>query len=382
MNWFKKKQKNSNIEVQTAGSANHVHPFGYIRNYAPLGSCEKQLYKSLRESVPVIDAAIYKIVRLIGGFQVICDDMEAQSRLKYFLENVRVNTLSNGIDSFLCGYTEQLLTFGTAVGEMVIGSDGNLAALYNSSLDDVELDFGENPLDRKIFCTGLGGERKEVAFPELILCSVIMPEPGKVYGTSVLKGLPFVTEILLKIWNALGTNWDRVGNVRFAVTYKPQESDRSFTKDRVMMIADEWGKAMKSREPHDFISVGDVSIKAIGADNQIPDSEIPVRQILEQIVAKLSIPPFLLGLNWSSTERMSSQQADILTSELEYYRRILEFPIRKICTAFLRLNGFEDSFQIVWNNINLQDEVELAKARLYNAQADALTAGSEPLHPK
>lgn len=53
------------------------------------------------------------------------------------------------------------------------------------------------------------------------------------------------------------------------------------------------------------------------------DSDIPVRQLLEQIVAKLGLPPFLLGLSWSSTERMSSQQADILTSELEAYRRLL-----------------------------------------------------------
>ena len=37
-------------------------------------------------------------------------------------------------------------------------------------------------------------------------------------------------------------------------------------------------------------------------------TNVPVRQLLEQLIAKLSIPPFLLGLSWSSTERMSSQQ--------------------------------------------------------------------------
>ena len=37
-----------------------------------------------------------------------------------------------------------------------------------------------------------------------------------------------------------------------------------------------------------------------------------MRQILEQLVAKTGLPPFLLGLNWSTTERMSTQQADIL----------------------------------------------------------------------
>ena len=59
----------------------------------------------------------------------------------------------------------------------------------------------------------------------------------------------------------------------------------------------------------------------------------------------------------------------MLTSELEYYRSILNGCIRKICRTWLMLNGFVNDFEIVWDNINLQDEVELAKARLLNAQA-------------
>ena len=84
------------------------------------------------------------------------------------------------------------------------------------------------------------------------------------------------------------------------------------------------------------MAVGDVDIKVIGADNQMIDTEIPVRQLMEQLVAKLSIPPFLLGLNWSTTERMSAQQSDILTSELEYYRRLLEPILREICEGVFK----------------------------------------------
>ena len=58
--------------------------------------------------------------------------------------------------------------------------------------------------------------------PSVVLLSVLNPEPGKIYGTSILKGLPFVSDILLKIYNTIGTNWERLGNVRFSVTYKPQ----------------------------------------------------------------------------------------------------------------------------------------------------------------
>ena len=69
---------------------------------------------------------------------------------------------------------------------------------------------------------------------------------------------------------------------------------------------------------------------------------------------------------------MSTQQADILTSELEYYRCILNSTVTKICDTYFRLNGIQTDFEIVWDNINLQDEVELARARLLNAQAQKL----------
>ena len=110
----------------------------------------------------------------------------------------------------------------------------------------------------------------------------------------------------------------------------------------------------------------------IGAENQLFDTNIPVRQLLEQIVAKLSIPPFLLGLQWSSTERMSVQQADILTSELEYFRRLLTPILHTIGTAVLRGAGYADDPEICWDVINLQDETELAEARLKNAQAEEI----------
>ena len=128
-------------------------------------------------------------------------------------------------------------------------------------------------------------------------------------------------------------------------------------------------QAAKHGEIRDFVSVGDVDIHAIGAENLMPLTEVPVRQLLEQMLSKLSVPPFLLGLNWSSTERMSAQQADILTSELEYYRQVLEPVICRIAQMFLRLNGSYTAVRIRWDNINLQDETALAQARLHNAQA-------------
>lgn len=368
MRLFKKKAADKNIcAVQTAESRYRRHPFGVLSDYS--ADCvQYRLFETLRESVPLIDGALDKIVRLTGDFDVKCKSRVAQSALRQFLKNVNVGANGRGIACFINSYLNQLLTYGTAVGEIVPYSDkSGIAALYNASLDSVELKCGDSPLDLLICSRSGVGEAVPVKNPSLILHTALNPAPGKAYGRSILRGLPFVSDILLKIFNAIGENWERVGNIRFAVSCS---SDGANAKERAQQIARQWSLAMSDKEQtRDFVSVGDVSIKVIGADNQILDSEVPVRQLLEQIVAKLSVPPFLLGLSWSSTERMASQQCDILTSELEWYRTLITPVIDKICRTFLRMSGFEDSVEIEWSNINLQDETELAQARLWRAQA-------------
>ena len=346
----------------------------------PLGRCELELYDALRTSVPIIDAAICKLVRLVGGLQVECDDPRAQIRLERFLREVKVGPASYGISAFLSAYFDDLLTYGTALGEIVPTADrSGMGALYNANLYDLEIEAGSNPLDTAIFVKNIGG-RTPVRDKSLILMSALNPSAGQVSGNSLLKGLPFVSSILMKIFNTVGVNWERLGNVRFAVTCKQDGDafDRVGAGRRAEEIATAWQNAMSdSGEVRDFVAVGDVEIKVIGADNPVLDSEVPVRQLLEQIVAKLGLPPFMLGLSWSSTERMSSQQADILTSELEYYRSLLEPVVLKICRTWMTLNGFSSGFHVVWNDINLQDEVEEAKAELYRAQARQILAGLE-----
>ncbi len=329
------------------------------------GPGERRLYRELRESVPIIDAAICKLRRLIGEFTVTCGCPEAQPGMDEFLSGVRVNATGYGIQEFVGVTLEELLTYGSAVGEMVV-SGGKLRALYNADLDDLELEE-DGPLHVKISVLEPGGKR-ECPYPQLLLPAALNPPAGSAWGTSVLRGLPFVSEILLKIYRTLGVNWDRLGNVRFAVTCKPDAGGFP-AADRARQMAEEWKRAMRSREVSDFVAVGDVSIKAIGADNQILDSDVPVRQMLEQIVAKLGLPPFLLGLSWSSTERMSSQQADVLTSELDAYRRLLTPMVRKVCETWLLLEGYPAGCRIDWDDITMQDEVDHANARYLTARA-------------
>lgn len=353
------------------------HPFSLIDSYTPLGGGETRLYRMIREAVPVVDAAILKIVRLTGGFEARCADKRAERELNEFIRTVPVGRGQTGLECFLSAYLDSMVTCGRAVGETVVNGNRDIAAVLCGNVADVQIREGKTPLDFELCGVSETGCAVPFRYQNLLLFTPFNPEADSPYGVSLLRSMPFLCGILLKIYQSIGVNWERAGNVRFAVVCKPQGDalDRLSAQERAQQIASQWSEAMQSGRSgsvRDFVAVGDVDIKVIGADNQILDSEVPVRQILEQLIARTGIPPFLLGLNWSTTERMSAQQADLMTSELGSIRRSVTPVIEKICRLWLNMHGYATTLDIEWETINLQDEIEEAKAALYLAQRDKI----------
>ena len=372
MKWFQKRREPAAAAVQLRETGRH--PFGELGSYAALRAGEVRLYRAVREAVPVVDAAIYKLIRMTGGVTAACTDPEAERALGEFLRTVPAGRGQFGINAFLDGYTDSLLTCGRAIGE-ILPAAGNrdIAALLCGRVESIEIQEGDNPLDFTICGPDERGRMGPLPCQELLLFTPFNPEGDSPYGVSLLRSLPFLTDILMKIYHTIGVNWERCGNVRYAVTCQGGEGGQATERSR--QLAGEWSRAMqetRSGSVRDFVAVGDVEIKVIGADGPILDSEVPVRQILEQVVAKTAIPPFMLGLSWSSTERMSSQQADLLTTEITAIRRNLTPVVERICRLWLRMHGYGCGFQVVWDDINLQDQVEEARAELYRQQARKL----------
>ncbi len=374
MNVFKRKKNGSGGEAAVQLRECGAHPFHELSGYVPLYGAQVRLYRAIREAVPLIDAAVCKLIRLTGGVSVACADAQAERELHEFLRTVETGRGQKGFNSFLDCYLDSMLVCGRAVGEIVPSSDGReIAALLCAKVEQVEIREGDSPLDFAL-CSYANGRLAPLPHQDLLLFTPLSPETDNPYGVSLLRSMPFLSELLMKIYYAMGQNWERCGNVRFAVTYKPQgeDLDRATAQERAEQIAQEWSDAMqqsRSGQVCDFVSVGDVSIRTIGADNQIPDSETSVRQILEQLVAKTGLPPFMLGINWSATERMSSQQADLLTTEITALRRSLTPVVERVCRLWLRMHGYGCRFEVVWDDINLQDIVEEARAELYREQA-------------
>ncbi len=379
MKWLERRKKEetpvkSAVQVRRGGG----HPFGMLERYVPLQPGEIALYRCIREAVPIVDAAVWKLARLCGGVGARSLDPAGQAGLERFWQTVDTGWGQRGVQSFLDRYLDDMFTCGHGLGEIVLTGDGReVAALLCADPEQVEVREGDSPMDFRL-CLREGGTAKELPWQELLLFTPFQPTGDAPYGVSLLRSMPFLTEILLKIFQATGQNWERAGNLRFAVVCKPGEDESASAQERCRAVAQEWSSAMQASRDgmvRDFVAVGDVDIKVIGADSQVLDSQAPVRQILEQLIARTGLPPFMLGLSWSSTERMSAQQADLLTSEITAIRRGVEPVLTRVAELWLAVHGFDPRAEIVWEDINLQDLVEEARSELYRAQAEQIRGG-------
>ena len=82
----------------------------------PCAVGEIRLYRAVREAVPVVDAAIYKLIRMVGGVTAACSDPAAERGLGEFLRTVPAGRGQYGVNAFLEGYLDALLTCGRAIG--------------------------------------------------------------------------------------------------------------------------------------------------------------------------------------------------------------------------------------------------------------------------
>lgn len=358
----------------------NVHPFTHLRGYVPLGGGEERIYQQIREAIPVLDAAVGKLIRLSAGFDVRCPSVQNTAQLQQFLKTVNCGRGQRGIDSFLSAYLDSLLVYGRAVGEMVVAG-GHMRGVCWGDVTQLQVREKPDSLDVELCAEDESGQVRPLPYQDLLLFTTMKPEPEHPYGVSLFRGMPFLAEILLKIYQTIGVNWERAGNVRYSVVCKNDgELDPEAAQERGDQIAREWARAIedgKNGTVRDFVAVGDVEIRVIGSESPILDSQIPVRQIMEQLIAKTGLPPFLLGMSWSTTERMCAQQADLLTSELWALRRMVEPALEQICRTYLALEGRDPQVEILWDDISLQDITEEAKADLYMAQAQQARAAAE-----
>ena len=122
----------------------------------------------------------------------------------------------------------------------------------------------------------------------------------------------------------------------------------------------------------------EITITVIGAQDQILEIEMPARHLLEQVVSKFGLPAWMLGFQWSTSERLAEQQSEVVLQESRTrWQRRAPYLTRLVATM-LRLRGRSwkaGDWKLVQHLPNLHDELKRAQAGFLLAQTDLMLRG-------
>lgn len=339
-----------------------------------------QLNWKIREAIPMIDAAILRMKDLIGFPSV-----EASPRLKKdiddFLKYLPVNRIQFGAETWLRSHLDNAFTFGRAHTEILLTADRRdvfgLVEVYTPTcgLRPTFDGFAVNVVQYQF-----GGGVPVTLVPELLLTSTHDFRGDDPNGNSLIAGLPFVAQILIKIYDAMRQQWERFGCPNYHVNWEPPETwnDPEGTQSSAILapMKQELYNSDVDRangKIRHFWTSGKVTVEAMGMGPQsVLEFETTSREFAQQITAKTGIPPFMMGFSWSTTERMSTAQAKLLTEIIEAARMMVEPQIRQLIMLRQRLVGRPGPFSLRWEKVSLQDMIDVARARQMDATAEQI----------
>jgi len=380
--------------------------------------------EALRSSLGVLDGAINRLVTVDGIIDVEGgNDKLVQLIQRELIASIPVGDFGAGLQAFFAATGGEQYEQGFSVGEMVFDRRGremiglrvadSKGVLFHRDLDTGQMqtwylppmpnalgrrdgtDSVQNVLrnsPRQLNVSLIQGHGYEQLAPERIVYSAFNPENDMPYGVSVMRGIEFVSQILLRMHNAQSQVWDRFGDPVFHINYKTKNralKDGALESRRAKLAADLAAalNAKRSGNSADFTTaVGaddDITVTIVGGDGKVLSIEMPARHMLEQILGKVGLPAWMLGIQLGTAERMADNQAEVVLQESRT-RFAARLPaLDRLTATWLRGRGLtwkSGDWKLVQRLPNLRDELKRAQAEFLNAQTQMMlaNAGASP----
>lgn len=386
-----------------------------------------EFYEVLREAIPIIDSAIRRLISLNGTIKVIGDNAALVRELEDFCTSVPVNDMQHGIQAFLENSCNEVFEQGFAISEFVLTKDlKDIAGLRVS--DSKQIFFRRNTEGIAEPWYRYGGfqtsnlwSRPESAIQRILTATYSQPvylngmweiklnPDNKLYfsinnentdphGVSMMRSLEFVSKVLVTMQNSVMNVWERFGDPIYHLNYKTTKRDMQGTdiEARRKKIETDFNAAIAAKrtgKSADFVTAvntdASIEIKVIGSDNQVLTLDVPARHILEQIVSKTSLPAWMLGIYWSTTERMATLEVEAALQDARIRQLAMIPEFLRLFSMYLKAHGRTwkqtttdpnkpGDWGFIFETPNLRDLVAQAQARFLNAQADMMgAAGSQ-----
>lgn len=350
----------------------------YYSSYIPR-KINGMFYEIMRESIPIIDAAINRLTNLDGYPKIEGDNGKLVAELEDFWYNVPVNDVETGIQALHRSFTSEAHEQGFSLFEEIYDKKRTDIIGFRVA-DSKSIKFQRNPEGLKMFQKADGDPIERELKQASIYYFGINNENQNPYGVALMRGCETVSKALLTIHTSLERVWKRFGDPSFEIVYKTTKRDDSDFETRRKKISEEFNAALRAKEhghSADFVRVlgkdSDITIKVIGADGQILEAEMPSRLLVEQLVSRTGLTPPMLGLYWSAGAGIGEADAELILGDSKV-RQFAKGPhFYNITRRLLQLRGRTSKpgdWKLTWVQPNLHDMEKEARARFMNTQAD------------
>lgn len=416
-NWFGGSKASTTVVHRGGGQAQGpwTDAMGFVAR-----EVNPHLYEAVREAIPIIDAAVSKTVTLDGILRIEAEGDRVQNAIQDWMDNVQVNDLKHGFQSYYAIQGNELYEQGYCIGEPVLSAgakdlerlwvadskgvyfrrNGKVletwyrvpAAKRNTRKDGTEQ---IERLLRNSWATVTPGLLRDNGYrlikSETLDYVAIDNEADNPYGVSKIRSLEFVSQTLATMFNAQKQVWTRFGDPAFSLTYKRKKGfttdDPSGAKYRTA-LADNLATVLKGKaegKSMDFVNAiqanDDLLLEVIGAGGEVLEIETPAKFVLEQVVSKFGIPSWMLGPVWGTSERLADRQIDMMIQDAKTRFEDRRLGLSRIVAMAMQARGVtwkQGDWKLVQELPNLKDELAMAQANFMNAQAEMVRGGRVP----
>lgn len=352
-------------------------------------------YELMREAVPYLDGGINRLVSLMGHIKIVGNNRELVERIKEWAFNVPIDdgtpgVTHQGLQALLQIMMNEAFEQGFVVAEWVANKERNdIRAIYVNDSKTIKFKREKtNDLSIHQRVDSDQGDGKLLK-PGNLMYFALNPEAGNPYGTSVMRSCEIVSKTHATIMNTIGLTTARWGDPSFLVKYKAavakSEGDLKKIRDDLTTDFNNFMAAKKAGNAADFISAtsttGDLTISVIGQDGQVLDLEIPIKFVAENLLAKMGLAPWMVGIFSGTVQGLADAQVGVLMADILTRQGLISPMVYRLIRTWLTLQGITykpGDWGIEWEQVQLNNIYQVAQAEFLRAQARMMDPTSAP----
>lgn len=360
-----------------------IEPHQAIDSYET-DRARRQLYRFLRDNVPVLNAVICTWVRLCAAdhdFEIIGTVSPDQEKAVHqALDNLDSRIFRNGlmkrggIRELLLQFFDSLFTDGAVCGELQLTPSRNRIERFQ--LADMLSISVERSGDS--YCLyQLTDERKTLLNEQTLFYYGLSSQPSSVTGRSILQSIPFVARVEQTLISDMHRSMRSSGYHRIHVQLAPPERRAGESEEdyfaRTNSYFDDTVEMMRDFGPDkNPVTWNDVKIEYIGPSAKTSASSawyLNHKAMIEDICAGTNLAPFMLGYAYGTTHNWAEFKYELVQRQVATVQHAAASLLDWLANVELALLGINAQVRTRFDNrigIFLSDHAQAEKVLLDN----------------